>query len=93
VVLIRARGCAARSVATRRRRAHPRGWLVRCRVLTGFSADALTELTDRGRLRHALIVRAAGGVVALTAALRTLGRDRDSADESADAGESADFDD
>jgi hypothetical protein len=62
-------------------------------VVTGFSTDALTELTDRGKLRHALIVRTAGGVVALIAALRTLGRDRDSADESADASESADSDD
>jgi hypothetical protein len=48
------------------------------KLVHGVSADptSLANLTDWGRLRHALIVFAVGGVVALVAATRTLGRSR-----------------
>jgi multisubunit Na+/H+ antiporter MnhB subunit len=62
-------------------------------LVTGFSAEpALVQFTDDARLRHALIVLAVGGIVALLAALRTLRRtDGDGTDGSADnSDESAD---
>ena len=58
-------------------------------LVDGFSPGqpALAEFTDFASLRHALIVLAVGGVVAMIAAVRTLGR---SADDPADSSSSDD---